>query len=159
MFILYNPVIRYQITSINRESGISWKLPKVIRLCVFDTNTDAMSNSKMFAQAVKEEAVAKSIRHAFRVLVLNLGCTLELFGKNLRQLLPGSYPRDSDLVGLRGSLGTGVFKASQVILMRSAGGEPLPHGRRQRVCSQLGNIGYRAWDSKCGPRSSRLHSL
>lgn len=44
-----------------------------------------MNNSKMLAQALKEEAEEKSIWHAFRALVLELGCTLELLGKNLKQ--------------------------------------------------------------------------
>lgn len=36
----------------------------------------------MLAPAMKEEAVEKSIRQAFRALVLTLGCTLEVLGEN-----------------------------------------------------------------------------
>lgn len=56
-----------------------------IRLGVFDKNTEIMSSLNMFAQTLKEEAVEKSIRHAFQAVVLMLGCTLEVLGENLNR--------------------------------------------------------------------------
>lgn len=49
-----NQIVRSKIIGIN-ESGISWKLSKLIRLGVFDPNTGVMSNSEMFAKALEED--------------------------------------------------------------------------------------------------------
>lgn len=130
-FILYNQEIRKQITGINRKSGISWKLLKVIRLGVFDINTKVMSNSKMFAWALKEEAEEKCIWPAFRALVLHLGCTSELLGKKLK------ITRYSDFISIWYSLGTGFFKALQVIPMCGRD-EAVIYGIKQRDCSITG---------------------
>lgn len=44
--------------------------------------------------------------------VLKLDCTLESPGELYKLLLPGSHPRDSNLIGTEWSLSVGIFKGS-----------------------------------------------